>query len=103
MMNDNIEKCGACGSNRVVSGKVQYEGVEASFGFSELKEEHYWTTISNTPRDVLIRQRGSARLCLDCGTVSASLTVDVKEAKKVLDKWGTDALKSRLATGDEAV
>lgn len=102
-MNDPIQKCTACGSNRVVSGKLNpgTEG-DAWFAFSELKEEHYWTTIHSTPRVAPVRDDGSASVCLDCGKVSALLTVDAKEAKRVLDKWGTDALKSRLANGPPA-
>ena len=102
-MNDPIQKCTACGSSRVVSGKLNpgTEG-DAWFAFSELKEERYWTTIHNTPRVAPVRDDGSASVCLDCGKVSALLTVDVKEAKRVLDKWGTDALKSRLAIGPPA-
>ena len=104
MKNDNMQKCDACGSNRVVAGKVSYgDGLFFEFSESELKEERYWTSIHNTPRTVDIRDHGSARLCLDCGAVSAALIVDVKDAKKVLDKWGTDALKSRLAAGNESV
>ena len=72
---------------------------DAWFVFSELREDRYWTTFNNTPRFATVRDDGSASVCLDCGKVSALLTVDVKEAKRVLDKWGTDALKSRLAIG----
>lgn len=98
-MNDPIPKCTACGSNRVVSGKLS---LDAWFVFSELREDRYWTTFNNTPRFATVRDDGSASVCLDCGKVSALLTVDVKEAKRVLDKWGTDALKSRLAIGPPA-
>ena len=77
-----------------------------AFGFSELKEKPgYWATFSirELPRAVLIRQRGNATACLDCGNVSASLTVDVEMAMQVLDKSGTDAVKTRLDIGDEGV
>ena len=113
-MNDLIQKCTACGSIRVVAGQLGRLNEEqkaaiseepAAFFFSELKEKPgYWTSfsISESPRAVSIRHHGSASVCLDCGAVSASLIVDVKDAKKVLDKWGTDALKSRLAIGPHA-
>ena len=93
-MNAPIQKCGACGSSRVVSGKVE---LDAWFAFSELNEERYWTTISLTPRVATVRDDGSASV--DCGKVNALLTVDVKERKE----WGTDALKSRLAIGPAAL
>ena len=115
-MKDNLQKCAACGSNRVVAGVLltppddegQSKGTETpvAFGFSELKEKPgYWTTFSirELPRAVLIRQRGTATACLDCGNVTASLTVDAKEAMQVLEKSGTDAVKARLAIGDKAV
>ena len=88
----------------MVSGKLHIggDGVIPDFEFTELNEVKWWGS-----RGVAVHERepGSARVCLDCGTLSASLAlaVDVKEAKKVLDKWGTDALKSRLAFGDDAV
>ena len=95
-INDPIQKCTASGSNRGVSGKVD---LDAWFAFSELKEERFCTTINITPRVVTVRDDGSASVCLDCGKVTASLGLDLEEAKRVLDKWGTDALKSRLAIG----
>ena len=98
-MNEPIQKSTACGSNRVVSGKVD---LDAWFAFSELIEQgcwtkRYWTMIHITPRVTTVRADGGASACLDCGKVSALLTVNVKEARRVLDKWGTDALKMRLA------
>ena len=115
MMNDNIHKCRSCGSNRVVAGQLgrinddQNDAISeepAAFIFSELKEKPgYWTSFSISeplPRAVSIRHHGSASVCLDCGVVNASLVVDIKDAKKVLNNWGTDALKSRLATDDTA-
>ena len=107
-MNDNLQKCAACGSDRVVAGVLLTPPGEEgqSFGFSELKEKSgYWTTFSirELPRAVLIRHRGTATACLDCGNVTASLTVGVKEATQVLDKSGTDAVKARLAIGDKTV
>ncbi len=99
-MNDPIHKCASCGSGRVVSGKfnVGTEG-DAGFEFSELKKEHYGTTVHNTPRTTTVRDDGSAKVCLDCGKVTASMSVDAKEAEKALNQWGTDALKARLAVG----
>ena len=114
-MNDIIQECTACGSIRVVTGQLmptpdnegQSHGTETpvAFGFSELKEEPgYWTTFSIRllPRAVLIHRRGSATACLDCGNVSASLSLNVKEAMKVLEKSGTDAVKARLAIAPPA-
>ena len=99
-MNDPIQKCDACGSRRVTSGRL--DGGEGGLGF-EFPEYNggYWLTWSNVPRSVSIRY-DRLKLCLDCGKVTASLSVDVEEAKRVLDKWGTDALKSRLAIGPPA-
>jgi len=94
-----MQKCDACGSNRIVAGKVSAgEGLFFEFSGSEFKEENYWTTFHILGADnfVFIRNLGNAKLCLDCGKVDSSFTVDVKEAKKVVDKWGTDALKARL-------
>jgi hypothetical protein len=114
LMDDESHTCEACGSQRVISGSLggvadergRHHGYErpAVFAFSDLKEEHYWTTITlvGTARAVPIQQHGSARLCLDCGTVDASLSADVAQAKKVLDKWATDDLRSRIDAGDEA-
>lgn len=100
-MTDPIQKCAACGSNRVTSGRLDDGyGSGTQFEFSEYNGS-YWFTWSSVPRAVTIRQ-DRVRLCLDCGKVTASLSVDVEEAKRVLDKWGTDALKSRLAIGPPA-
>ena len=102
-MNDEIQKCAACGSNRVVAGRLTAEEYGSSefnspcFNFSELKEENKTFYISSPRRGVLIRQRGNATVCLDCGNVSASLALDVKEAMQVLEKCGTDAAKARLS------
>ena len=73
------------------------------FSESDLKEERYWTTfhVHNTPRWFLISDPGKAKLCLDCGKLTASFTVDLEEARKVVDRWGTDALKSRLAASNK--
>jgi hypothetical protein len=100
-MHENIGKCDACGSSRVTAGRLDDSyGSGTQFAFSEYNGS-YWFTWSNVPRAVTIRQ-DRVRLCLDCGNVTASLSVDVEEAKMVLDKWGTDALKSRLAIGPPA-
>ena len=100
-MNDNnLQNCDACGSSRVVSGRLDDgNGSGIGFEFSEYNGG-YWLTWSNVPRAVSIRQ-DRVRLCLDCGKVTASMNVDVKNAKRVLDKWGSDALKSRLDGGDK--
>ncbi len=100
-MHENIQNCDACGSSRVVSGRLDDGyGSGTSSAFSDYNGG-YWLTYSSVPRAVSIRQEG-VRLCLDCGKATASMNVDVKEAKRVLDKWGTDALKSRLAIGPPA-
>jgi len=114
-MNDIIQKCAACGSIRVVTGQLmrapndegQSHGTDTpvGFGLSELKEKScYWTifSIRELPRAVLIHRPGSANACLDCGNVSASLSLNVKEATKVLEKSGTDAVKARLAIAPPA-
>jgi hypothetical protein len=98
-MNDDLSKCSVCGSARVIPGKLSSGEGDAYFEFSEFNWTSYWTTLSATGSGVPMSQHGSARVCIDCGAVSASLTVDVKELQKVLDKWGTEALKSRLASG----
>ncbi len=103
-MNDKIQKCAACGSGRVVAGRLVAEELGNSsefnspcFNFSELKQENKIFHISTPRRGALTRQRGNATACLDCGNVSVSLALDVKEAVQVLDKWGADAVKARLA------
>jgi hypothetical protein len=42
-------------------------------------------------------------LYLDCGTVIASLSVDIERAKRKIDKWPTDALKRHIGKSDEEV
>ena len=114
-VNHIIQKCAACGSLRVVTGQLmtapdaegQSHGTKTpvAFGFSELKAKPgYWTTFSirELPRAVLIHRRGSATACLDCGNVSASLSLNVKEAMKVLEQSGTYAVKTRLAIAPPA-
>ena len=106
-MNDT---CDACGSHRMLLGKLggvpdehgRHHGYECPAGFvcSGIEQPPFWKPILAYPRHVAIRQHGVAGLCLDCGTVSVSLTADVKAARKVVDKWGSDALKPR-AEGDE--
>ena len=102
-MNDEIQKCAACGSNRVVEGRLAAEELGNSsefnspcFNFSELKVENKTFYFSSPRRGVFIRQRGNATACLDCGNVSASLALDVKEAMEVLENCGTGAVKARL-------
>jgi hypothetical protein len=100
-MHENIQSCDACGSSRVVSGRLDGgDGPGLFFEFSESNGRH-WFTLSHVPLGVSIRQ-DRVRLCLDCGKVTASMSVDVEKAKRVLEKWGTDALKSRLDGGDAA-
>jgi len=100
-MHENMQKCDACGSNRVASGKLDGgDGGGIHFEFSE-SNGRAWFTLSGVPLGVLIRQ-DRVRLCLDCGKVTASMSVDVGKAKRVLNKWGSDALKSRLSSGDTA-
>lgn len=100
-MTGPIPKCAACGSSRVASGKLDGdEGDGILFTFSE-SNGRAWFTLSHVPLGVFVRQEG-VRICVDCGKVSALLTVDAEEAKKVLEKWGTDSLKSRLAIGPSA-
>src|SRR5690242_14435352 len=101
MKNEDLLKCGACGSSRVVPGSIAGEG-GAWFEVSEVERLRYWTTLSGTTTGVDIHQEPGVRACLDCGAVMASLTVDVQKLRKVIDKWGTDALKSRLRAGDAA-
>ena len=85
----------------MLSGRLNgVEGDEPYFGSSELSGG-YWTTFSGIPQSISIHHDG-AWMCFDCGKVTASMSVDVKEARKVMDKWGTEALKSRLAAGDKA-
>lgn len=50
----------------------------------------------------LLGQAGPLLDAFGCGKADASFTVNVEAAKKVMDKWGTDALKSRLAAGNNA-
>ena len=80
----------------------RYDGSPAVFAFPDLEEEHFLTTFFMVARTVVIQQHGSASLCLDCGTVDASLGADLIQAKKVLDRWATDDLRSRIDIGDEA-
>ena len=85
----------------MASGKLDGdEGGGILFKLSE-SNGRAWFTLSHVPLGVFIRQ-DRVRLCFECGKVTASLSVDVEEAKWVLDQWGTDALKSRLAIGPPA-
>ena len=95
-MHKEMEQCDACRSSRVVSGKLDGdEGGRILFKCSE-SNGRAWFTLSHVPLGVIIRQ-DRVRMCLDCGKVTALMSVDVEEAKRVLSQWGTDALKSRLA------
>jgi len=100
MNHNSLQNCDACGSSRVASGRFEGgEGGGIAFEFSEYNWG-YWLTLSNVPRTVSILQ-DRVRLCLDCGVVTASMSVDVEEAKRVLAKWGSDALKARLSDDDK--
>ena len=97
MNNENLPGCDACGSSRVASGKLAGgEDARIWFEFSETNGR-YWRTISNVPSAVSVSQN-AVKMCLDCGKVTASMSVDVKEAARVLSQWGSDGLKSRLAS-----
>jgi hypothetical protein len=105
MDNENY-KCPNCGSNRVVSGKVALGDDGRGFEFLEIKKLG-WLQYDPGNRGVDMRFDffSSAKVCLDCGKGNASFTfsVDTKKAVKKLNKWGTDALKARLGTGDKSV
>jgi hypothetical protein len=98
MESNNVQKCNACGSNRVVVGRVRAGDAPFEFSDSDLKEERYWTSIHfhNTARYLCLGNTENATLCFDCGKLEASFKVDIKEAKKIVDRWGSDALKARL-------
>ncbi len=102
MDNENY-KCPNCGSMRLVSGKVSLvNGFRPDFEFSEVKKLGWWRHDTGS-HGVSIREPSmSARVCLDCETGSVSFRIDAKKAIKVLEKWGTDELKARLAIGDAA-
>jgi len=100
-MNGLIQNCAACGGNRVVAGELGY-AEELFFKPAELTKERYWTTIERAPRTVTVLDPRSASICLDCGTLSTVLKVDVKKARHVLDKYGTKEVKARLAISPPA-
>ena len=109
-MDDNNYTCNACGSDRVVGGKLVVLGSTgygpgAAFVLNEMKKQPLKRFLMLAPPAgvPIRREHQSATLCLDCGTVNASLTVDVKQAEKVVEKWATDALKRRIGAGDELV
>ena len=102
MDNENY-KCPNCGSMRLVSGKVSLANEYGpDFEFSEVKKLG-WLRHDTGRHGVSIREPSmSARVCLDCETGSVSFRIDAKKAITVLEKWGTDELKARLATGDKS-
>ncbi len=102
-MDNESYKCPNCGSMRLVSGKVSLaNGYRPDFEFSEVKKLG-WLRYDTGPHGVSIREPSmSARVCLDCETGSVSFRIDAKKAIIVLEKWGTDELKTRLATSDKS-
>ena len=102
MYNENY-KCPNCGSMRLVLGKVSLTNEYGpDFEFSEAKKLG-WLRYDTGRHGVSIREPSmSTRVCLDCGTGSVSFRIDAKKAITVLEKWGTDELKARLAIGDTA-
>ena len=100
-MDAETDTCSACGSRRVVSGTLR------GFVLSEAKNRRWLSFFSHPyfkPAPVInICQHGNAVLCLNCGTVNAVLTADVKRAKKVVRAWGTEDLKSRLDISEESL
>ena len=114
LMDAENQTCHACGSRCVVSGRlggttefgrtVAGDLISGGFVLSDVRRPPWWHFPGITPGPVVpIRQHGSAKLCLECGTLVASLTADVKDAKKLVDTWASDALKARLDSGDGAV
>ena len=99
MINTMIQPCPACGSNRVVFGRLNLgDGILGGFLFTEVKPAEWFWQSPFRGVDLHELEPANTGVCLDCGRVSASLAVDVKEANKVLENWGTDAVKARLAT-----
>src|SRR5262245_21597197 len=100
IMTSYPQHCPACGSHRAVSGRLTLgDGILPGFVLTETKPSKWWSWESGAIArgfEVFDRQPGSATVCMDCGRVSASLAVDLKAAWKVVDKWGTEALKARL-------
>lgn len=106
-MDNENDTCPACGSFRVVFGYLNGGGRSRGIWFDLPKDDvRPWSTFLTVSAPVGpavgIQQVGSALLCLDCGTVSASFQADIDMAIKVVDKFGTEELKSRLDTSDEA-
>ena len=104
MDNENY-KCPNCGSNRVVSGKVSIGDHGRGFEFLEIKKLG-WLRYAPYNHGVGMSSDffTSAKVCLDCGKGNALFTfsVDTEKAVKKLNKWGTDEVKARLATGDKS-
>lgn len=102
-MDNKNHKCPNCGSMRLVSGTVSLtHGHGPDFEFSEVKKLG-WLRYDTGRHGVNIREPFlSATVCLDCETGGVSFRIDAKKAIKVLEKWGTDELKARLAIGDAA-
>jgi len=102
MDNENY-KCPKCGSMRLVSGTVSLTNEYGpDFEFSEVKKLG-WLRYDTGRHGVSIREPSMCTtVCLDCETGSVSFTIDAKKAIAVLEKWGTDELKARLAIGDTA-
>ena len=99
-MNDEIQKCAACGSQRVVSVTTNI-GPEDFVFLEEMKELGWWQanlgSLGSGPQGVRINKSWNARVCLDCGNGNTFFRVDANKVIKMLDKFGTDALKERLA------
>ena len=80
-MNAKTDACHACGSARVVSGTLQ------GFVLSNAKKRPWLRFFMSTPERrpgpvVDIREDGSAVLCLECGRVTGTSSVDLKNANK---------------------
>ena len=94
-MDEEKHKCHTCDSHRVISGRLGgttengrtiTSDIPTSFVLAEVKELPLRTFLGFRGPVVPLCQGGSALMCLDCGTVSVSLTAEIEQAKKVVKK-----------------
>ena len=84
MENTQDLECLNCGSERVVVGSIRFKGNGWPVFLAD-ETKAGWVRLS---------KKSAAVVCLDCGSIIASL--DKEEVARKLNRYGADELKSRL-------
>jgi len=91
MENTQDLECLNCGSERVVVGSIRFKGNGWPVFLAD-ETKAGWVTLEHP--GIRISKKSTAVVCLDCGSINASL--DKEEVARKLNRYGADELKSRL-------